>query len=96
MGRPRKDEGTQKPVGPDTADIVFTLNGPGGNALVTGATSKGREHLKTYLNNFSAPTSLMEPKYIEIVAIGAQAFGLRTRIDNLVPAQDEREDPYNR
>jgi hypothetical protein len=92
----RSKEGTQKPVGPSTADIVFTLNGPGGNALVTGATTKGADHLRRNLNNFTAPTSLMEPKYIEIVAISAQVFGLRTRIDNLAPVQNDDEDPYNR
>jgi len=75
-------------VDPSVADIVFTLGVPAGNAIVSAATPRGQYYLLEYLHNYEGVPVGMDPKYIEVVATCAQAFGLRTRVDRIgVPSQ---------
>jgi len=75
-------------VDPSVADIVFTLGLPEGDAVVSAATSRGQYHLLKYLRNYEGQSAYMDPKFIEVVTISAQAFGLRTRVDRIgVPSK---------
>jgi hypothetical protein len=65
------------------ADIVFTTGGPDGLSILSASTERGREHLIHYVRGFSGEPVHMDPKYIEIVALSAQAFGLQTRVDRI-------------
>jgi len=70
-------------IDPSVADIVFTLGDPSGNAIVSAATARGQYHLLKYLRNYEGQSVYMDPKYVEIVATCAQAFGLRTKVDRI-------------
>lgn len=96
MARPRStDEGTQKTVGPATADLAFMRDPETRQEWVRALTLRGRALVEESLGYPGHPEMkpegnliLMVPGSIEILAIAAQVRGYRTRIDPLGLAPD--------
>lgn len=103
MPRHRKpdDQGTQQPVGPETADLAFMKDPKTGAEWVRALTQRGQALVIESLGypghpgvTADSPLVLMVPGSIEIIAIAAQVRGYRTRFDSLVPGPDPDPNTY--